>query len=373
MTTTALAVSEPQDNLPGINVHERDGIRVIEIADAVRAKFNVIAPISEIIQASPLWQPALRSVRLNLADHTYWHNENKGQAALNKHGVLLLAKTAGVDVLGTQRMPIAVLREHEIGWQATVRVRRADGTHEEMTESRVMDLTVERDAIALAVDTGKWTKDKTEAERTAAKRQRWINERPHFDGKCETKALLRAVRAVLQLPHIFDKADLDKPFLVLTYAFTPDMSDPETLRALIAAGANGASRMYGAPALAAAPDTDTQQRALGAGTEATPSAVIPPVGTALGEVDPGDDTDADADSAPRAASTGSEPSSPPEQSASAPNTDHAGATAITFGRHKGKILSTILEEDPGYVEWLRDKATDQDVRAAAATLLGDDS
>jgi hypothetical protein len=43
---------------------------------------------------------------------------------------------------------------------------------------------------------------------------------------------------------------------------------------------------------------------------------------------------------------------------------------VSFGRHKGKTLSEIYEEDPNYVSWIADKANNPEVRRAAATFLG---
>ena len=46
-----------------------------------------------------------------------------------------------------------------------------------------------------------------------------------------------------------------------------------------------------------------------------------------------------------------------------------GDTIVNFGKHRGKTVSAILAEDPGYVKWLADKAQDAAVKLAAQTLL----
>lgn len=42
---------------------------------------------------------------------------------------------------------------------------------------------------------------------------------------------------------------------------------------------------------------------------------------------------------------------------------------INFGKHKGKSLETILNEDKSYIEWLKDNARDEVVKKAASMLL----
>lgn len=362
----------PRLEQAGIAVVERDGARMIEIPDELRAKCNVLVPVSEIVQANPLWQPAIRAVRLDKDRHSY-PGQKRDELALNKHAVLLLARTAGIDVVRSERMPIAVLREHEIGWQATVRVRRADGTHEEMTESRVMDLEVERLAIDYQVDTGKYSSGKPEHERAAEKLKRWHTERPHFDAKCETKALLRAVRAVLQLPHAFSERDFAKPFLVLTYAFSPDTNDPEVMRALISAGVNGSARMYGTPRAIEAGDESMDVTSYGPIDGEIPMGTPPRAIAAAAEPVAAPAVSEKAPEEPETRAPQGEPvtganTTPPASEAAAP-TD-AGALVITFGKYKGQTLAQILNEDSSYVEWLADKGKEPAVRTAAADLLG---
>ncbi|WP_341780463.1 exodeoxyribonuclease X C-terminal domain-containing protein [Levilactobacillus sp. HBUAS70063] len=47
----------------------------------------------------------------------------------------------------------------------------------------------------------------------------------------------------------------------------------------------------------------------------------------------------------------------------------AGATKLTFGKHKGKTLSELVGEDRSYVEWLAKNAKQDDLKQAATMAL----
>lgn len=44
-------------------------------------------------------------------------------------------------------------------------------------------------------------------------------------------------------------------------------------------------------------------------------------------------------------------------------------TTVDFGKHAGKSLGQLVEEDRSYVEWLADKARDSRMKEAAAAVL----
>lgn len=51
------------------------------------------------------------------------------------------------------------------------------------------------------------------------------------------------------------------------------------------------------------------------------------------------------------------------------NQGDAEGMRINFGKHKGKTMGQILKEDRSYVEWLKDKGRQDDMRQAAAMVL----
>lgn len=172
----------------GVTIVEQDGVRVVEIPDEVRAKFNVLLPVSEIVQADPNWTPAIRACKLNVETETYRDsNSPRGTRSANKLGLYKLATTAGLGRPETTRLQIA--DPNKIGWQATVTVRRSDGTLEPITQSKIVDVDVEREKVMAGVkaaagrgaDEGKpWS----ETGIKATFERRWLYEREHMESKC---------------------------------------------------------------------------------------------------------------------------------------------------------------------------------------------
>lgn len=333
------------------------GARLLDIPAALRAEANVLLPVSEIAQADPLWQPSVRWLQLDIEKNTY-PGQKDGELALSKNGVLALAEAAGIEVVSTTRMDRGTLMPTEFGWQATVRVRRGDGTWRHFTASKIIDVEDEKLAIDLQVRTGKFTKDKPEDAKVQAIAKRLATEKPHWNAKAETKAILRAVRAVLQLPPAYTRAELGKPFVVVGWNLTLDYNDPEQRAAAIEHGLTGqrsaAGQLYALPAAddTAADhgdviDVDAHERPDGVDEHGE----IAPTGwgaTAAAAVD-------------EAADAGYEPDQP-EPAVAAPRgktdaekvADAAGATIIhaALRKHAGKTVAAVHVEEPGYLVWI---------------------
>lgn len=243
----------------GVTVVEQDGVRAVHIPQAMHETHNVVQPVTEIAQADPDWTPRLVEVYISPeldppkgnqresygGRHVYVQDK---MLALNKNAILLLAHAAGIDVT-VQPMPRSVLAESEIGYHATATLRRGDGTVARWEGSRTVDKDDERDKVrATCIDKRTGQLD----EPYFAKR--WATEKDHIRAKCESKAMLRAVVAALQLKRGgYTPQELAKPFLIVGWSLTP--SDPETKRELVRAAAGDA---YGRRALPA-PSVETSQ------------------------------------------------------------------------------------------------------------------
>lgn len=55
------------------------------------------------------------------------------------------------------------------------------------------------------------------------------------------------------------------------------------------------------------------------------------------------------------------------------NNGDASKMKVTFGKHKGKTLGEINKEDSSYLEWLKDKAKQPEMRQAAEMVLNGDT
>lgn len=392
----------------GVTVQERDGLRVVEIPDAIREKCNVLLPVSEITQADPDWTPSFRAVKLNPAKDGPHFYDQQGKLAPRKEALGLLSELAGVEYINTERIPRDQLAETEsFGMKATIAIRRSDGRVATVTATKTFDQEVEHRKVITAVDKAMvWENGRSTGKpkfpegpaRDAEIHKRWLQEREHGPRKVESKAINAAIRQVLHLPHTFTAQDAAKPFLVVGYQFTPDTTDPEIRRIVIEAGMNASRQLYaGAPA-AVRPDVEASP----ASTPATEGEggrddTRGTASDAQHESDPAPTTDeqpsATEDGTDENAFDGDEPETQTSfqvpEGAADPEVIREGQAAglhvVGFGKHAGHSIADIantIEGGEGYVRWLATQmdprnVAARDAKAAAATyvrvLLGEAS
>lgn len=243
--------------------------RLVMIPPDVSQRVNVIDPVTSLVQADPNWTPRISVAQLNpdAVSGPHFYKQAGNKLAPTKQALEVLGKAAGILYTRTNRIPRTELDDGEIGYRATLGVRRSDGTVEEISREKVWVGDAERAEIEDAVTRAEEWKDgkpvrgsrKFDSPGTenwnAEVTKRWLKELKDRSAKTESKAVLRAIRAALQIPHTFTPADAAKPFLVIGFNFTPDYNDADTKRALVAAGLNAQASMYGPAAIAAAQDS----------------------------------------------------------------------------------------------------------------------
>lgn len=343
MTGQELATRQavPQELVQaGVKIQTDDDghYRSIEFPPAIHGSFNVLLPVSEIAKTDPNYTPTVRVVHLQDDDFYQDSNAPKGTLSPKKTGLLKIARTANIGIPSTRRMSVRDLGEGKIGWQATVLVRRSDGTEEPVTSSKVVDLEVEKEKVAAGVRKS----GGTEAQMQENFRRRWLVEREHMEAKCETKAIERAIRAALQIPHAFAPDRVKLPFLVVGFNFTPDAETAQ----LLALHARG--RMFGLSAgeLPAGVDRSTGEIIEGSGEpggaapvepgpeapepQTTPPADVPPVPATTPEPEPEPEPD------------------PPAVDAELAVAEQAGGEPILFGKNNGTLIRDV---DDGWLGW----------------------
>lgn len=375
--STDLVRLEPKNIAPalveaGVEIREEHGVRHVFFPDSLRERFNVLQPVTALVVADPLWSPSVRAVTLDVAEpktspHVY-PGTRSGYLALSKLGNALIGDAAGAKVEATEPFH-AGLRDRQFGWRAFVTVRMGDGTYKRVTESHVTDLDDELEAIEAQVlkiasraaeEGNPWS----DAAIEARIKERWIKEKPHFQAKGETKAVLRTMRLVLQVQHEYPAAALRKPFLVVGFSMTPDYGDPDTRRLLLEAGVAATSRAYGPSGLSqAALDAGRVEPEHEEGEPAEP-------------FDPATEPGPEVVDVPPSVAPGPAPEAEPERGR--PGTGDAAAKwaeasryPLRMGKHRGKTIAQLDAEDGGrqYLEWLDGrKAETHDGRMLAAMI-----
>lgn len=374
MTSTDVAARRPAEIPPalaqiGVQIGtDESGFRAVVFPPEVRQRCNLLFPVSEVAQADPNFTPSVRIVQLDVAAHTY--EQKGGKRAINKQGLEILGNCAGVLYQKTGRIPKAELEDDEIGYWGEIAIRRSDGTVEPIRREKVVSREVEEFKIRSAVA----AMNKSDAEKHKIFEARWLAEREHMRAKCESKAMLRAMRAALQIPHVYTTQELQKPFVVVGYSFTPDYDDPDTKRLLVAHGLAATTAIYGETRSldAPAPEHRTLDRILPSEEQVAETLGLPSADGGL--VEPASPTEPQPETAGGGVSTEPTPPSadepPPDDPPPPPPDDPASPPlVIDFGRHQGSTIEAIYEKEPGYVEWLANSARDPQLRDAAMRLM----
>lgn len=407
MSSTDIAARRPAALPPalaeiGVQIATDDsGYRAVIFPPEVRQRCNLLLPISEVASADANFSPSVRIVQLDVAAHTYESNQQRGKYALNKQGLEILGNCAGVLYQKTGRIPKHELEDDELGYWGEVAIRRSDGTMAVFRKERVVNREVEEYKIRSAVA----KMNKTDQEKHRIFESRWLAEREHMRAKCESKAILRALRDALNVPHLFTPQELQKPFVVVGYSFTPDYNDPDMKRLLVQHGLAATSAIYGEPVAIEGPTAQqreadrilpseeqvAEQLGLASGEpEPSPDMASPKAESAGGEeglgattTPPATNPEADLPqrTEPTTAGGGAStqessasppapaPSTEPEPPAPSPAAPPTSGVVLSFGRYQGSTIDQIYEKEPSYVEWLANSARDPDVREAAMRAM----
>lgn len=178
----------------------------------------------------------------------------KEEVALTKNGLNKLARAAGV-LWVTQECKIVEKTRDTVTYQAVCAVRDQGGNwlkYKGMKEIDLSDGGAEHARIVKQARSNE--KLRTEQDRQNYIEREMLRAREQRLSMCETKAMNRALRALLQIKSKYQKQDLAKPFLVPHIDFRPDMSDPATANRYIALKAVESAALFGGAVPAALPE-----------------------------------------------------------------------------------------------------------------------
>lgn len=227
----------------------------IDLPPDIRDRVNMVFPVQHMQRLDALRELRVSEVRISPDQRDgdvytgFWHD--RGQVSLSKQGVLKLAKAAGISWDTQETRLISDLRDTEYRhYKAVGLIREPDGSVTRLTGEAFMDLRYpdglecERMREQLG---GKLQGDKLELKI----RKERIRLLQFAVGLVETKAMLRAVRALVNLKGTYLQQELRKPFLIPHVDFSPDLTDPLAREVLVRQLVPTAAALYGTPALAA--------------------------------------------------------------------------------------------------------------------------
>lgn len=210
MSTQSLAKTEPGQqlavrvgNIPLAEIVEKQLWKSDELAKVA----NVTFPVTALDHLPPNHAPSLSVIRVDPNPASKDTYNVSGQKALSKHVLLKMANAGGLHIRTRKISP-----RHDldfIEWEAVAMGRLPDGTPISVKCSKSWS----------------WAKCQEEMSEKQAKEYRKF-----ADEQTETKAILRAVRAAMNLKTSYTPEEIAKPFLIARSVFSPDMSDPEVRR-----------------------------------------------------------------------------------------------------------------------------------------------
>lgn len=254
-----------------------DPIQTIGALDQALQKIgtvaNVITPMVRV-EIPPMHQVSLRVVRIDpdssgldvYQDRRFCESNER---ALGKRAILKLMAAAGISKTGVRRVDD---RSQPYFWEYEVAIQGLDYDGHPRQEVAVKEVDL-RDG---APDTkkpawrcnahgllecrqcpqggGRWKKT---GEVVSLEASALEEKRKHGAANAETKALLRALREWLNLPHKMTVQELGRPFVVPKVVPCLDLNDPDVKAAMIDKAVWGTRALYG-------PGTTPQEPARGA-------------------------------------------------------------------------------------------------------------
>jgi hypothetical protein len=182
-------------------------------------KANVLFAITALDNLPPMMRPSLTVVFVQPdPKHREVYPVGDEKYGLSKPVIMKMLNAVGASA-GTRK--ISDRSDLDIiEWQATVWGRTPDGQFHQQTASKT------------------WVWEKVKRERGGAAQRKFADE------ICETKAILRAARAFLNIQTSYTQPELAMPFLLASAVPDLDPSDPDVKKALIAQSTGAAKMLY---------------------------------------------------------------------------------------------------------------------------------
>jgi hypothetical protein len=248
--------------------------KLTEAYEQLRATANLVSPVTAVSTMPPMSQVSLRQVLVDPTVPTKSNGEpmagtgpdvyfdprfcRGNERALGKNAILKILAAAGVSIADTRRTdPRNIANYWE--WTVALELLDYDGQPRRVSATKEVDL---RDGSPDAVKPERkcrkhnttdlsrcnWNDgcrfDKT-GRTTSLEAAALAEKRKHGAANAETKALLRAARELLTLPHKMSLEQLRKPFVVPALVPLLDPSDPDVKAALIERAVGGRRTLYG--------------------------------------------------------------------------------------------------------------------------------
>ncbi|MFH2074228.1 MAG: hypothetical protein ABIJ57_02600 [Pseudomonadota bacterium] len=238
-----------------------------ELAAAIKNGDNLLMPSDSLNNVPPMHKVTVERVKLspNPDDRDVYlqqgkddDEDGKKRFALTKDGLLKLSSCAGVqwDYDHSGRLDRMESPSY-LSWRMVGAVQRLDGGWLPLQGSYDLDF----DVISEQVEEQKrsnasryWSKkdwwkkmDKAAQDAYIAKKvkEEVLMFKRHKVARCETGAMLRAIRGLLNVKGTYSAVELQKPFVIARLVFQPDYADPIIKAQAVALAFKAMQGVYG--------------------------------------------------------------------------------------------------------------------------------
>lgn len=196
--------------------------------DELQKVANVVFPVTALDALPPMHKPSVSVITVNADERSKdIYGVGSGQFGLAKAVILKMLNAGGASYRTEKLTPNSDL--DNIRWVAQVWGKLPDGTFHSAQGSKAWS----------------WIKCQEQMSASQAKMYRQF-----ADEQTESKALMRAARAFLNIKTSYTKEELAKPFLIARSVPDIDTSDPEIKRMVAQKMIDSTFALYGEPAAA---------------------------------------------------------------------------------------------------------------------------
>lgn len=236
------------------------GLQTIDLKKYDQGQFNVLIPTTHVQQISPFHRMRIEEVRVNPdpdAGEVFKVGSKKvgdrweDVVTLAKPAILKLANAAGIVWNWNETKVLSASRDYVL-YQAVAAIRKTSGEWIPVKCTKEIDLTVIEDELMESNIKKAKSMDKKQLKGLSPEdwaeeqtRSNLIQWRKNKLMRAETAAMLRVVRALLNLKMQYAPSELKKPFIVPRVDFSPDYTDPEVRSLLLQHGARAMGDLFG--------------------------------------------------------------------------------------------------------------------------------
>lgn len=220
-----------------------------------QGKANVLVPMTIFNDPCGIFEPVLEVVQISInpVDGEAYSSTNQGKFRLSGVGLSKLAQCAGVEYISADSGVKKLIPRKYCEYAAVGQLRKADGRPVRYKASYAVDLSIveeeliaqyEKKATTLAKKEN-WTAERKAGYITFCINRDLLQKRKFMTQLAESGARNRVVRGLLGLKGEYTSAELQKPFVMITWRVKIDYSDPEIKREAMLMHIRAAAGIYG--------------------------------------------------------------------------------------------------------------------------------